>query len=109
MRFRLTFAPTADQSFAALPRWVRGRFDQTFDQLEQDPRRTGPGFDVHQLYGYANVWTLRIPPFRGVYAIDGMEVVIVIFGHRNSVYQDLHGLLPPRRQVISKTALVRRR
>jgi len=109
MRFRLTFALTADQSFTALPRWVRRRFDLVFDQLERDPRRSGPDLSVHQLYGYANVWTLRIPPYRGVYAIDEREVVMVIFGHRNSVYQDLHSLLPPRRQVISKAPLDRRR
>jgi mRNA-degrading endonuclease RelE of RelBE toxin-antitoxin system len=109
MRFKLTFAPTADQSFPSLPRWARQRFDRAFDQLEREARRARVDFDVHQLYGYTNIWTLRIPPCRGVYAIDGIEVVMVIFGHRDTVYQDLHRLLPPRRQAVSKAALARRR
>ncbi len=109
MKFKLTFAPTADASFPNLPRWAQERFDGAFDLLERDPRRGQPDLDIHQLYGYKNVWTLRITPYRGVYAIDGNEVVMVIFAHRDSVYQDLHRLLPPRRQEVSAATLARRR
>jgi mRNA-degrading endonuclease RelE of RelBE toxin-antitoxin system len=109
MSFRLQFAPTADASFANLPRWAQVRFNAAFVPLEQEPHGRQSGLDVHQLYGYKNVWTLRIPPYRGIYAIDGNEVVMVIFGHRDMVYQELHALLPPRRQVVSTASLSRRR
>ena len=109
MSFRLSFAPTADRSFPNLPRSARERFNRAFDVLELDPRRSGANIDVHQLYGYKNVWTLRISIYRGVYAIDGDEVVMVIFGHRDSVYQDLHRLVPPRRQSVVAATLERRR
>jgi hypothetical protein len=36
-------------------------------------------------------------------------VVMIIFGHRDTVYQDLHRLLPPRRQSVAATNLARRR
>jgi len=109
MKFYLSFAPTADQSFSELPRPAQRQFNQAFDELVREPRRSRAGLDVHQLYGYQNIGTLRIPPYRGVYAIDGNEVVMVIFGHRDSVYSSLHRLLPPRRQAVSRTMLSRRR
>jgi mRNA-degrading endonuclease RelE of RelBE toxin-antitoxin system len=109
MRFWLTFSPTADQSFAALPRRIQRRFDRAFDLLEQQPQRRSAELDVHQLYGYENVWTLRIPPYRGVYAIDGEEVVLVVFGHRDTVHSTLHRLVPPRRQAVTSTAFSRRK
>ncbi len=107
MRFHLTFAPTADRSFAALPRRVQLEFNRAFDGLERDPRRGSGDLDIHQLYGYQNVWTLRIPPFRAIFAIEGAEVVMVVFGRRDSVYSILHHLLPPRRQAVSKDSLAR--
>ncbi|MGP8077007.1 MAG: type II toxin-antitoxin system RelE family toxin [Thermoplasmata archaeon] len=109
MRFRLTFARTADQRFLSLPRRVQKRFDRAFDRIEREPRRASAELDVHQLYGYQNVWTLRVPPYRGIYAIDGSEVVMVIFGHRDSVYSNLHRLIPPSRQGVTKATLSRRR
>lgn len=109
MRFLLTFAPTADQSFPTLPRSAQTRFDRLFDILEQNPHGGIPGLDVHQLYGYRNVWTLRVTPYRGIYAIDGSEVVMIVFGHRDTVYSDLHHLTPPRGQIVTKSMLSRRR
>lgn len=109
MSFRLTFTPTADNSFGFLQRRVQERFNQAFELLGRDPRRPGADLDVHQLYGYRNVGTLRIPPFRGIYAIDGSDVVMVVFGHRDIIYSVLHSLIPPRRQSVSKSALEQRR
>jgi len=109
MNFQLTFAPTADQSFSLLPRRVQLQFNLGLRALEQDPRQGTADLDDHQLYGYQNVWTLRIQSFRGIYAIDGADVVMVIFGHRDTVYSSLHNHIPPRRQAISKTSLDRRR
>jgi mRNA-degrading endonuclease RelE of RelBE toxin-antitoxin system len=109
MSFRLTFAPTADLSFPLIPRSIRVRFNRAFDGLEREPRSGRSDLDIHQLYGYKNVWTLRISLYRGVYAIDGDEVVMVIFGHRDTVYQELHRLIPPRRQEVAAASLARRR
>ncbi|MFZ0892591.1 MAG: type II toxin-antitoxin system RelE/ParE family toxin [Thermoplasmata archaeon] len=108
MRFKVTFAPTADQSFRSLPRRIQERFNELFDLVAQDPRHARPVLDVHQLFGYRNVWTLRIPPYRGIYAIDSGEVVFVIFGHRDLIYPQLHRLIPPRRQSLSRDVLARR-
>jgi mRNA-degrading endonuclease RelE of RelBE toxin-antitoxin system len=105
MRFHLTFAPTADRSFSALPHRIQLQFDRAFDALAHDPRRGDGRLDIHQLYGYQNVWTLRIPPFRAIYVIEGADVVIVVFGHRDNVYSLLHHLIPPRRQTVSTEAL----
>ena len=109
MRFRVTFAPTAVQSWTSLPRWAQRRFDGCFHLLEQNPRRAAADLDIHQLFGYQNVWTLRIPPYRGIYAIEAAEVVMIVFGHRDSIYPRLHRLIPPNRSHVSKTALAKRR
>lgn len=109
MRFRLAFAPTANPSFAVLPRHVQLRFDRAFNLLHLQPRTRSSELDVHQLYGYQNVGTLRIPPYRGIYVNDGSEIVFVVFGHRDSVYSTQHRLLPPRRQAVTATSLSRRK
>jgi mRNA-degrading endonuclease RelE of RelBE toxin-antitoxin system len=97
MSYHLTFAPTADRSFQKLPPRVRHAFNRAFDVLEDEPTGNDPRVDVHQHYGYRNVWT-RIPPYRGVYVVDGSEVVWIVFGPRASVYATLHGLLAPERR-----------
>jgi len=109
MRFRLAFVATADQSFAPLPRGIQRQFDLAFDHLRQEPRLGGSELDVHQLYGYRNVWTLRIPPYRGIYVIEGREIVFVVFGHRATVYATLHSLVPPRRQAVTAVSVSRRK
>ncbi len=104
MKFKPTFAPSSVRSWKSLPRPVQLSFNEVFDLIENDPRRATADLDVHQIYGYQNVWTVRIPPYRGIYAIEGTEVVMVIFGHRDSIYSRLHRLIPPRRQHVSRTA-----
>jgi mRNA-degrading endonuclease RelE of RelBE toxin-antitoxin system len=106
---RVTFAPTAIQSWSSLPRWAQTRYDRCFDLLASNTRRPRIELDIHQLFGYLNVWTLRIPPYRGVYAVEGIEVVMIVFGHRDSVYSQLHRLIPPTRALVSKATLSKRR
>jgi hypothetical protein len=108
MSFRLSFVPTGDRSFRTLPRWAKVEFNRSFDLLTEDPTGVRSGLDAHQLFGYRNVWTLRIPPYRGVYAVDGQELVWVVFGPRESVYAQLHAMLPPVRQHVSKERVFRR-
>jgi mRNA-degrading endonuclease RelE of RelBE toxin-antitoxin system len=78
-----------------------------FEPLAEHPQSRGTDIDVHQLWGYQNVWTLRIPPWRCIYAIDGNEVVIIVFGHRDDVYARLHGLLPLQKQFVTRSAVGR--
>ncbi|HEV2428285.1 MAG TPA: hypothetical protein VGV64_00345 [Thermoplasmata archaeon] len=105
----LSFAkPTAGISFSRLPRRAQRAFDATFHRLTRDPRTPARGLDVHQLWGYQNVWTLRIPPWRGVYAIDGSSVVLIVFGHRATVYAQLHALLPPEGTYVSESRISKR-
>src|SRR5690349_8718 len=108
MSYRLSFAPTADRSFRSLPFWAKREFNRSFQLLAVDPSGARSKLDVHQLHGFRNVWTLRIPPFRGVYALDGREIVWIVFGARESVYAQLHALLPPDRQHVAKERVARR-
>ena len=108
MSYLLTFAPTADRSFRKLPRWAKEEFNRSFELIAEDPSGARSGLDAHQLFGYRNVWTLRIPPFRGIYVVDGREIVWTVFGARESVYAQLYGLLPPDRLHIPKERVIRR-
>ncbi|MGC2290072.1 MAG: hypothetical protein WA688_09510 [Thermoplasmata archaeon] len=100
--YTLHFAdPIAGQSFDRLPRLVQRRFNQAFEFLVQHPRSLSPELDVHQLSGYQNLWTLRISPGRGVYAIAADDVVLIVFGHQTSVYPLLHGLLLPEGRCVA--------
>jgi len=106
--YRLVFVkPVAGQSFNRLPLRAQHLFDMAFEPLAMHPQAKGPDLDVHQLSGYQNVWTLRIPPWRCVYAIDGDEVVVIVFGHRENVYVTLHNLLPPQKQFVTRSNLER--
>lgn len=106
--YRVVFAkPVAGQSFDNLPPKAQRLFDMAFEPLAAHPQSRGTDIDVHQLWGYQNVWTLRIPPWRCIYAIDGDVVVIIAFGHRDDVYARLHSLLPPQKQFVTRSALER--
>lgn len=111
--FRLTFGPRAVQSWPLLPRRVQLRFDRAFDDLQRNPRAPTPDADIHALEGYSNAWTLRYVEkgggWRGIYAIDGQEVVFIVFGHRKSVYPQLHAFLPPEGDFITRTSAEKRR
>ena len=106
----LTFAkPVARESFRKLPRDAQLRFNEAFEAVARRPSSSGPDLDVHRLQGYQNVWTLRIPPWRGIYATDGTEVVLIVFGHRRDVYARLHGLLPPEGRSVTRDSTRSRR
>jgi mRNA-degrading endonuclease RelE of RelBE toxin-antitoxin system len=100
--FLLRFAkPTAGESFAKLPRGAQVKFNKAFQDILENSRSSGRNLEVHQPWGYQNAWTLSIPPWRGIYAIDGNEVVFIVFGRRNQIYALLHSLLPPDRRYVS--------
>jgi mRNA-degrading endonuclease RelE of RelBE toxin-antitoxin system len=102
--FTLRFAdPSAGRSFDRLPRRAQLQSNRAFELIVEQPRSRSPSLDVHQLSGYRNVWTLRVPPWRGIYAIDGDEVVFLVFGHRDNVYVLLHNLLPPEARYVVRS------
>ena len=104
--YLLKFAkPIAGESFRELPREAQLRFNETFDILARHPSSPSADLDVHRLQGYRNVWTLRIPPWRAIYALDGQEVVMILFGHRKDVYARLHGLLPPEGRYVTRHSI----
>jgi mRNA-degrading endonuclease RelE of RelBE toxin-antitoxin system len=114
MTYRVTFArPTALETLGTLPRRVLTSFNRAFNDLEINPRAPTSKADIHALEGYRNVWTLRHIEkgggWRGIYAIDGQEVVFIVFGHRRGVYALLHGLLPPEGQYVTREAVEGRR
>ena len=73
-----------------LPKGVRRLFDDGFVELERSPYRSVPGLlDVHALKGGRGLWTMRVRGFRGLYRVDGHEVVFVAFRPRPTAYRDL--------------------
>lgn len=101
--FRIRFAkPVAGKSFERLPREVQRFFNERFDLLARNPQARTAEVDVHQLWGYTNAWVLRKGrEWRGIYAIDGDEIVFIIFGNRRTVYIDLHHLHPAKASFLS--------
>lgn len=97
--------PTAGATFAHLPRKAQLEFNRAFDRLALHPRSPGPEWNIHQLSGYQNLWTLRIPPWRGIYALDGEAVVMIVFGRREIIYPTLHSLLPPEGRYVADTSI----
>lgn len=111
--YSLAFAkPTAGVSFDLLPRRVQIEFNRAFELIIRHPMAPSSDLDIHPLSGYQNAWTLRYIErgggWRGVYAIDGSEIVFIIFGHRRSVYARLHSLLPPEGRYLTRDSIERR-
>jgi mRNA interferase RelE/StbE len=84
--FVVLLTSSAEREFRRLPREVQARFSAALALLEVDPRRRRAGCDVRMLSGVANAWRLRVGDYRGIYAIEGGDVVFTRFGHRRSVY-----------------------
>lgn len=84
--FVVLFTSSAEREFRRLPRDVQARFSGAFALLEVDPRRRRAGCDVRMLSGVANAWRLRVGDYRGIYAVEGDDIVFTKFGHRRSVY-----------------------
>ncbi|HEX9708736.1 MAG TPA: type II toxin-antitoxin system RelE/ParE family toxin [Candidatus Thermoplasmatota archaeon] len=84
--FVVLFTSSAEREFRRLPNDVQSRFSDAFGLLEVDPRRRRAGCDVRMLSGVANAWRLRVGDYRGIYAVEGDDVVFTRFGHRRSIY-----------------------
>jgi mRNA-degrading endonuclease RelE of RelBE toxin-antitoxin system len=83
----VTFSPEAMTSFRRSPPEIRNQFDRTLVEFGARGRLRLPGrFPVHQLEGAADLWTLKVGGFRGIFRWDGHEVRFVRFGARGRVY-----------------------
>jgi mRNA-degrading endonuclease RelE of RelBE toxin-antitoxin system len=85
--FAVLFTSSAEKEFRRLPRDVQERFAAAFRRLEVDPTTRRAGCDIRMLSGVANARRLRVGDYRGIFAIEGKDVVFTRFGHRRSVYE----------------------
>ncbi len=90
MAYSVRFTLSAANELMRLPREIRRQFDTGFAELERSAFRSVPGLlDVHALKGGHGLWTMRVRGYRGLYRVDGDEVVFVAFRPRPSAYRDL--------------------
>ncbi len=90
MAFSVRFTLSAANELMRLPRSVRRQFDAGFTELERSPFRSVPGtLDVHALKGGRGLRTMRVRGYRGLYRVEGHEVVFVAFRPRPTAYRDL--------------------
>ncbi len=90
MAYSVRFTRSAASELMRLPKSIRRQFDVGFSELERSPFRSVPGIlDVHALKGGRGLWTVRVRGYRGLYRIDGHEVVFVAFRPRPTAYRDL--------------------
>jgi mRNA-degrading endonuclease RelE of RelBE toxin-antitoxin system len=91
--YAIRFTLSAANELLRLPRAVRRQFDTGFGELGRSPFRSVSGvLDVHALKGGHGLWTMRVRSYRGLYRVDGDEVVFVAFRTRPTAYRDLSTL-----------------
>ena len=90
MAYSVRFTLSAANELMRLPKSIRRQFDAGFSELEKSPFRSIPGvLDVHALKGGRGLWTMRVKAYRGLYRVDGGDVVFVAFRPRPTAYRDL--------------------
>ena len=90
MAYAIRFTRSAANELMRLPRAIRHQFDAGFGELGSSPFQSVPGIlDVHALKGGRGLWTMRVRGYRGLYRVDGDEVVFVAFRPRPTAYRDL--------------------
>lgn len=90
MTYSVQFTASAANELLRLPKGIRRLFDRGFDELQRSPYRSTPGLlDVHALKGGRGLWTMRVRGYRGLYRVEGNEVVFVAFRPRPTAYRDL--------------------
>jgi mRNA-degrading endonuclease RelE of RelBE toxin-antitoxin system len=88
--FAIRFTASAANELMRLPQGVRRLFDHGFGEIQRSPLRSVPGLlDVHALKGGRGLWTMRVRGYRGLYRVDGSEIVFVAFRPRPTAYRDL--------------------
>ncbi len=85
--YAIVATPAATKEFDRLPEQIRRRFKKVFPTLEEDPWTPRPGCHIEPLEGMPGARKLRIGHYRGIYEIDGSEILFTKFGHRPTVYR----------------------
>lgn len=62
-------------------RLFKERLSKQIRKIADDPESGKP-----LRYGLKGEWTVRIPPYRLIYAVQGGRLVLLRFEHRKSVY-----------------------
>lgn len=84
--FQVAATPAAARQLNALPERIQSEFREAFQLLAQSPFRARPGLDVEKMSG-TETCKLRRGHYRGIFRVDGREIVFLRFGHRSTVYR----------------------
>jgi mRNA-degrading endonuclease RelE of RelBE toxin-antitoxin system len=59
------------------------------EKLEKQIRKVAenPDFGKWLRYGLKGEWTIRVAPYRLIYAVQGGRLILLRFEHRKSVYE----------------------
>ena len=60
---------------------VKERLEKQIRRIVEDPEAGKP-----LRYGLKGEWTVRIPPYRLIYAVQGDRLILLRFEHRKGVY-----------------------
>ncbi|MDG6956802.1 MAG: type II toxin-antitoxin system RelE/ParE family toxin [Nitrososphaerota archaeon] len=60
---------------------VKERLKKQIRKIVEDPESGKP-----LKYGLKGEWTVRIPPYRMIYAVQGNRLILLRFEHRKEVY-----------------------
>ncbi len=84
--YRVTYKKAATKMLRKLSPKHRGRFNEAFQLLAQDPERGD--LDVKSLVGRPG-WRLRIGGWRAIYEVKGDDLLILVLdiGPRGGVYK----------------------
>jgi mRNA-degrading endonuclease RelE of RelBE toxin-antitoxin system len=59
------------------------------EKLEKQVRKTAenPDFGKPLRFGLKGEWTIRVAPYRLIYAVQGDRLILLRFEHRKNVYE----------------------
>jgi mRNA interferase RelE/StbE len=84
-RFEIEVTRSAEKRLRALPRDDQKRLAKAILDLGDDPRPRG----ARKLFGYEDVFRIRVGSYRILYSLEPGRLVILILkiGHRSDVYR----------------------
>ena len=60
---------------------MKERLERQIRKIVEDPEKGKP-----LRYGLKGEWTVRVPPYRLIYAVQGGRLILLRFEHRKGVY-----------------------
>jgi addiction module RelE/StbE family toxin len=61
---------------------LKGRLEKQVRKISENPE-----FGKPLKYGLKGEWTIRVPPYRLIYAVRGDRLILLRFEHRKNVYE----------------------